>query len=150
MYHQRCAYEAHLRFDIFPSPLSHPRTSFAFALCGIFGQASTEAASTAQTGRWWYGWPGLNASIRCSLTMLDVMPCSTASAPTIAPSKPPSTLPRHVVLWKASRSFSKSSSVGRSVSSVTILARSWTCRRCYRCLRRRSYFCCRGHCVWEK
>jgi len=46
--------KAHFRFPILSTLLTSLCIPFAFFLLGIFGQATTEAAPTAKTGRWWF------------------------------------------------------------------------------------------------
>jgi hypothetical protein len=60
MNHWRSANEADFSLNILFSPAILPFLSLlpryvALSFFGIFGQATTKAASTAKTRRWWYG-----------------------------------------------------------------------------------------------
>lgn len=50
----RSTNKAHFRFPIFSTLLTSLYIPSTFFLLGIFGQATTEAAPTAKTGRWWF------------------------------------------------------------------------------------------------
>lgn len=88
--HFRCTDEAYFCLDVvFLLVLLLPLHTlpFTFYVLGIFGQAITEAAATAQTRRWWYwgSWSIFGAG-NLSLALVLVGYCTISSVGTTAPS----------------------------------------------------------------
>lgn len=88
--HFRCTDEAHfclhVVFLLVIQLLLHTLT-LTFYVLGIFGQAITEAATTAQTRRWWYwgSWSVFWAG-NPSLALMLVAHCTISSVGTTTPS----------------------------------------------------------------
>ena len=143
MYHWWSAYETDFSFFIFLSSPVYPHHRITLIGFGIFGRATTEAATTAKARRWW-DWRGRlywrvskmkRRLVQISASTMSWVPSTFSSSSTSITIVLIS--PYHWFSW-ASTATSISPS-GATIACLALLG------RCRCCLQGCSSLCCRSH-----